>query len=510
MFATLTFVTFICLRISEETENVIDIVKYGHIFWSMYFDKFTDEFYEKGGWNKLKTEANLYEYLPKFILDFNDTLNDLKIIKEASVNYRSFKNAFNYHERIQNKSTRISLLWIEFQIGHHESYIKVPLSYDSSINAYELELLLEDLKLILNPLRCNTDDAKILEKKNGDNTFSTAISNSEILCDSKEVKTNHDVAQIQPLLSRQENKITNKVVRELSNISDGIENLTQSSGITSKTEGLTLNITDKRENFEFYKYPFKGMEIQRQVESIDSTKKLQTEQNISPAVSIKRRSGTNSKTLPNFYDLDQTYINKNNNSIIENFYEEDIEEQDKITKLDSIVSINQMEDIESQRETSPKNLAKSRDLTFQNENANIKNEIRITKEELKMSFHLNREGKSEIAKATDVLSTRQMVAYEMAGKTASENLPALKVFSSTNESINSDDKRNSIRKAWEELKDEQEDPDIRNFLKMILVLNDKEGRKFVLSTLQNKENLKSSRESSNKQKNKSKRKKPRK
>ncbi|GBM63412.1 hypothetical protein AVEN_82264-1 [Araneus ventricosus] len=76
----------------------------------------------------------------------------------------------------------------------------------------------------------------------------------------------------------------------------------------------------------------------------------------------------------------------------------------------------------------------------------------------------------------------------------------LKAFKTVNENVNTYDERKRIGKAREDLKNEQEDPEVKNFLRILLVLGDKEGAEFVSSTLQSKEETpEKSQENSNKQ-----------
>ncbi|KAF8784907.1 hypothetical protein HNY73_010519 [Argiope bruennichi] len=76
IFATCAFVITLCFY-NRGNENV-NIIKFGHICWKRYFEAFTGEFYEQGGWCQLRKAARSYilpfMFLQAFVRDPENAL----------------------------------------------------------------------------------------------------------------------------------------------------------------------------------------------------------------------------------------------------------------------------------------------------------------------------------------------------------------------------------------------------------------------------------------------------
>ncbi|CAL1276323.1 unnamed protein product [Larinioides sclopetarius] len=421
MLSTSEFVLNIYCSILRENSTFTDLLRYGHILWAMYFDKYTDEFYEKGGWRKLKHEAKSYKFLLEFDqIFYGYTGYYLQSAKEAIVNYYHFKNAIDYEERKHKCSVPVSKLWIKFRIEQFESYINIPLSYEYYVSAYEAELLLKDLKLLLDSTRCNPDDIEFSKEEPQRSTSSSEIF-SEIRCDTEELNINHD----------------------------------------------------------------------------DDTQ-------IQNLVDTKRRSKT-IKSFPNAFDLDldhrnesKSYINnKNEYCPSETFSVGNTEGQTGIANTNKVVFFPQMEKTECHRNSFPIVHTNSDILGFSNGNTNDGNEMENSKNMLKMRF-CSEKGHIAEAETMDVLPINRIVASDRDGPSME---PYINDFSSVNENVNCIEMER-VRKAREDLSNEQKNPEEKNLFKFLLTLGDLEGIKFVRWALENSEKGLANTQTSNKRKKK--------
>ncbi|GBM63409.1 hypothetical protein AVEN_82262-1 [Araneus ventricosus] len=144
MFATCAFVVSMCVHIYWY--NIVDVISYGHLFWAIFYYQYTEEFYKEGGWNELKRVANTYDLLYEFLALFPENFdNYFSAIKEATVNYRHFKKV------VFSKEQHVSKMWVRFRIENFENYVRIPVSYEISLNPIKIEFLLEELKQFCDP-----------------------------------------------------------------------------------------------------------------------------------------------------------------------------------------------------------------------------------------------------------------------------------------------------------------------------------------------------------------------
>ncbi|KAF8784904.1 hypothetical protein HNY73_010516 [Argiope bruennichi] len=138
MFATFGFVIEFCSYIYKYYN--VDIVKYGHILWIMYFDKFTEEFYKEGGWKQLKKVAESYNKIIGTVFCFDgQSIHSLKMALEK---YCDFRDAVYYDElkNKQKKKVHVSKLWIKHNIEQLDNLTIIPF-----ISDYDIALVAENL-----------------------------------------------------------------------------------------------------------------------------------------------------------------------------------------------------------------------------------------------------------------------------------------------------------------------------------------------------------------------------
>ncbi|CAL1276324.1 unnamed protein product [Larinioides sclopetarius] len=145
MFATCAFVLNLCFY-NRENENV-DIIKFGHICWAAYFDAFTAEFYEQGGWKQLKKVAYSYTLPLRFLqVCLSEPENALTEVTEAIENYNKFKQTSTIHEY-----ETVSILWVKTRVENLYKSSNSLVEFASYEKCMPTEHILSELKRLCNP-----------------------------------------------------------------------------------------------------------------------------------------------------------------------------------------------------------------------------------------------------------------------------------------------------------------------------------------------------------------------
>ncbi|GBM68897.1 hypothetical protein AVEN_117468-1 [Araneus ventricosus] len=183
VFATCAFVCCLCSYCCDSYYS--EIMRYGHIYWAMYFDNFADEFYKQGGWNRLKMVAVSY----KLPIDFVEILQveesaDITLIKirKAIKSYSRFKKIgeIDHDECISMSWAKFYTQYIngssdndvdEFFEEFHSNEIK---------NCTEIENILKQLKYLCDPT--GSEIVKSLSRMTTTECLETSMANLNI-CD---------------------------------------------------------------------------------------------------------------------------------------------------------------------------------------------------------------------------------------------------------------------------------------------------------------------------------------
>ncbi|GBM63408.1 hypothetical protein AVEN_82261-1 [Araneus ventricosus] len=145
LFATCAFVLNLCFY-NRENENV-DIIKFGHICWATYFNAFTEEFYEQGGWNQLKNVANSYTLPLRFLqMCLNEPENAFTEVTEAIQNYNNLKQTSIIHE-----CETVSKLWIKSHIKNMHTSSNNLVEFVAYVKCMPTEHILNELKRLCSP-----------------------------------------------------------------------------------------------------------------------------------------------------------------------------------------------------------------------------------------------------------------------------------------------------------------------------------------------------------------------
>ncbi|GFU62187.1 hypothetical protein TNCV_2474181 [Trichonephila clavipes] len=95
-----------------------DVLCYVHVSWAMYFDKYKEEFYSKGGWNQLKTVSLSYVLLHESMLPYpvavfpaeEDRRDFILHVMKAVDNYKTSSS------RINANCSTVSKVWVEYNL----------------------------------------------------------------------------------------------------------------------------------------------------------------------------------------------------------------------------------------------------------------------------------------------------------------------------------------------------------------------------------------------------------
>ncbi|GBM66386.1 hypothetical protein AVEN_197799-1 [Araneus ventricosus] len=521
MFATCAFVLDFCIRIHQY--NMVDVIEYGHMFWAMYFDKFTKEFYERGGWPELKVVAESYSGLDDFFWWFEER-SFFELI-EAIENYHYFIASGHYSElkSKHKKEIHASKLWIKFCIEQFESYSRIPLTDQYPLEACDVEYLLEDWKAIF----------EIILKESA---VCTIIECSEISTDHAANKTNtNDYLGIEHLPER---KCETPNTSEVQSMNQMHENLgyrkpppynvpdetifcsgnERASGNKEVNTEKTLEMSSSSKNEDD-----RG-EIDNRMGNIPASHMLESEcnrniVNLNSLNSERQYETSNAPEVLTTKQMDKSLcygphpcrVPEMPNLCSQNVVVSDNDEE--VSKVKTLEVTHYSKNGVDQAETAKrKGILSSSKISKSELDENSSPHVLPTRQFIDTYidnlYSRNTERLKETSSASEVLSTIQMPESERDGKTTLDVLPTPKVLNPVNRWENNGNEMKKVDKAREDLRNDKEDPEVKNFLRLLLVLGDKEGTEFVFSTLKSKEETpEKSQENSNKQKKRYKKKK---
>ncbi|GIX71479.1 uncharacterized protein CDAR_196081 [Caerostris darwini] len=119
MLATCEFVITLGVYCSFRNKyGKSDILSHIHVYWTMYFDRYSDEFYQQGGWKELKKVANFYRMLPSPIKKIYDLNSFLKLQTTVfSCVDKGTERCLNFQATITNNTYKsLGKLWVKFSI----------------------------------------------------------------------------------------------------------------------------------------------------------------------------------------------------------------------------------------------------------------------------------------------------------------------------------------------------------------------------------------------------------
>ncbi|GFS63018.1 uncharacterized protein NPIL_317541 [Nephila pilipes] len=153
IFATCAFVVqlgFFCYEI----QGYKDIIRYAHLCWAMYFDKYSEQFYCLGGWSQLMITSASYvlpwEFFSCKIMVLQHIYFRLFEVMKAIEDYETFKSRSSFDCKTLSKT------WIKF---HQQNLYKLD-NFDGVVDAKKkqditdsksVEKLLAHLKRLCDP-----------------------------------------------------------------------------------------------------------------------------------------------------------------------------------------------------------------------------------------------------------------------------------------------------------------------------------------------------------------------
>ncbi|GBO07311.1 hypothetical protein AVEN_226333-1 [Araneus ventricosus] len=400
----------------------------------------------------------------------------------------------------------ISMLWIKFQTEYFERRVTISSNYGNFVDISDIELLLKDLKLIFNfSSECYSDNAKILKDKLQGRFCSTGMPYSKTFDNCEEIKTND--LRIQNL------RISETFCNEIPNSRNNFETQHQGEILTSSKKRVNHEIMDKIENFENVKKGSSEIGMPEMKSGVNLCEYSHNACNNLHDRTKRSRFKTDIEDSTKIADLDFSYDFTNISIDSEGekgldgiFSPKNVKRQSGAMKAEDVLSANQQEESEWPKLIAPKNLANPRDFCSENEIVKSRDERESSSRALEPNFYSKyKETYNQNTKLTCALTVKEMAATQSEKNEIPNNLSSPKDFLTINEVTNSSDGRINTNMELDKLREEQEDPGIGSFLRMIMVLGDRQGIQCVRETLcSNEEDQKNTQLKSNKRKYRSK------